>query len=848
MTVRHALTAVLSAVALTGCGGGDSSGTPSSALGSGSESVAFTTRDLTQAPSGAPNTYVVNSTTLTLQGTAKGFSKVTIAADGAVAGTTIVDASGNWSYKLPEQSQGSHTYSVLGQNAAGLYKTVSINVIVNTGNTGNTGGACIGSVSAASLGVNASLNGCRPFPASNDWNRDVSADPVDPNSNALIASIGLSTGLHPDFGSGYGNPFGIPYVIVPGSQRKVAINFTAYGDESDPGPYPVPANAPIEGGSAADGDRHVLVIDRDNQRLYELFAAFPQSDGSWNAASGAVFDLTSNTVRPGGQPGWTSTDAAGLPIFPGLVRYDEVASGAIRHALRFTVQRSRRAYVPPAAHWASSNTDGNLPPMGMRVRLKASYVIPANADPQTRVILQALKTYGMIVADNGSNWFISGAPDPHWNDEVLVPQLRAVTGSNFEVVKMNGLVTDSPPQPTSQTIQFTSQPPNNPNAGATYTVQMTGGGSGNPVVVTIDALSASVCSINQATSVVTFKANGNCVITANQAGGVNGGVTYTAAVQASQSIHVGPSGPTTASCQPAYASVAGADLGINASLNGCQPFPASNEWNRDISNAPVDPNSDNLIASMGAGVGGLHPDFGSGYGSPFGIPYVVVAGNQKKVTVNFTNSAESDPGPYPIPATVPIESDAHHVLVIDRDNQRLYELLYAFLQPDGSWTAASGAIFDLTSNNMRPGGQPGWVSADPAGMVIFPGLVRYDEVASGVIRHALRFSTSTAKTRRAYLPPASRWVSNDTNPNLPPMGMRVRLKASYVIPDTFDPSTRTILQALKTYGMILADNGSSWFLSGTPDDRWDDDKLVNQMRGIGPSNFEVVRMDGLVTQ
>ncbi|MDR2013741.1 MAG: hypothetical protein LBQ20_12090 [Rhodanobacter sp.] len=303
------------------------------------------------------------------------------------------------------------------------------------------------SVKNADLGIGASLNGDVPFPADNAWNRDVSADPIDPNSDALIASIGLGTGLHPDFGADIPEgPIGIPYVVVSGSQQKVTINFTAYGEESDPGPYPIPGNAPIEGGANAPqgSDRHVLVIDRDNQKLYELFNAWPQNGGSWNADSGAVFDLTSNVVRPGGQPGWTSADAAGLPIFPGLVRYDEVASGAIHHALRFTVSRTRRAYVPPATHWASSNTDGNLPPMGMRVRLKASYPIPANVDPQTRVLLQALKTYGMIVADNGSNWFITGTSDQRWNNDALVPQLRSVSGSNFEVIRMDGLVTDGP--------------------------------------------------------------------------------------------------------------------------------------------------------------------------------------------------------------------------------------------------------------------------------------------------------------------------------------------------------------------------------------------------------------------
>lgn len=289
----------------------------------------------------------------------------------------------------------------------------------------------------ASLGIGAPLNGCVPFPADNAWNRNISNAPVDPNSDALIASIGANTGLHPDFGV----PYGIPYVVVSGTQQRVTIHFTAYGNESDPGPYPVPANAPIEGGGSSTGDRHVLVIDRDNNRLYELYRAFPQGDGSWNADSGAVFHLDSNTVRPAARPGWTSADAAGLPIFPGLVRYEEASAGAIPHALRFTVQSSRRAYVPPATHWASSSTNPNLPPMGMRVRLKASFVIPPSFSTETRAILQALKTYGMIVADNGSNWYITGAPDPRWNNDRLNPELGSVKGSDFEVVRMDGLVT-----------------------------------------------------------------------------------------------------------------------------------------------------------------------------------------------------------------------------------------------------------------------------------------------------------------------------------------------------------------------------------------------------------------------
>jgi hypothetical protein len=222
----------------------------------------------------------------------------------------------------------------------------------------------------------------------------------------------------------------------------VTVRFTAYGDESDPGPYPVPRTAPVEGGNASTGDRHVLVIDKDHNRLYELAVAYLQADGSWNAACGAVFDLASNNVRPGGQPGWTSADAAGLPIFPGLARYDEAAlgPGGIHHALRFTAAVTRRAYVPPATHFASSSTSANLPPMGMRVRLKASYVIPSTFSPEVKAILTAMKTYGMILADNGSNWYVSGAPDDRWPSNIN-SQLGQIKGSDFEVIRMDGLVT-----------------------------------------------------------------------------------------------------------------------------------------------------------------------------------------------------------------------------------------------------------------------------------------------------------------------------------------------------------------------------------------------------------------------
>ncbi|HSG80843.1 MAG TPA: hypothetical protein VLC48_01230 [Gemmatimonadota bacterium] len=290
------------------------------------------------------------------------------------------------------------------------------------------------------LGPNASLNGWRPFPADNPWNTRIESAPVDPNSDSLIASIGLTDNLHPDFGANWnGGPFGIPYIVVSGDTPGVTVTFT-YADESDPGPYPIPAGAPIEGGPESSGDRHVLIIDRDDWVLYELFAAYPVAGSdAWTAGSGAIFDLDSNELRPAG---WTSADAAGLPIFPGLVRYDEVVQqGEIRHALRFTVERTRRAYVHPARHWASSDTSSDLPPMGMRVRLKADYDI-SGFPPSARVILQALKTYGMMVADNGGDWFISGAPDPRWDDDEL-NALKTVPGSAFEVVRMENVVAGS---------------------------------------------------------------------------------------------------------------------------------------------------------------------------------------------------------------------------------------------------------------------------------------------------------------------------------------------------------------------------------------------------------------------
>ena len=252
----------------------------------------------------------------------------------------------------------------------------------------------------------------------------------------MVRSIGRREGLHPDFGSGRygGGPIGIPFITVPADQERVPIDFH-YRSESDPGPYPIPPDAPIEGGRNADGDRHVIVVDRGACKLYELFAAYPREGGTrWRAGSGATWDLDSNKLRP---RGWTSADAAGLPILPGLARYNEVRQGEIDHALRFTVSRSRRAYVYPARHFASDLTSRNLPAMGQRLRLKKNFDISGFAR-QPRIVLRALKRYGMIVADNGSDWYISGSPSSKWDNDSL-HVLHEVEGRHFEVVDARSL-------------------------------------------------------------------------------------------------------------------------------------------------------------------------------------------------------------------------------------------------------------------------------------------------------------------------------------------------------------------------------------------------------------------------
>ena len=273
--------------------------------------------------------------------------------------------------------------------------------------------------------------GCPILPVDNALNEPVAQAPVDPNSARYVASIGPSAHLHADFGR---NPaYGIPYTVVSRKQPKVSVRFTEYADESEPGPYPVPAGAPVEGAGEA-GDRHVLVVQRGTCRLYELYAA-ERSGGGWRASNGAVFDLRSNSLRPAG---WTSADAAGLPIFPLLARFPEVAAGSIDHALRVTVPRTQSGYIHPATHFASSSLDSSLPPMGLRLRLKADFNL-AGFSGQALVILRALKRYGLIVADNGSPWYVTGAPSADWNEASLA-QLKRVPGTAFEAVRSGPII------------------------------------------------------------------------------------------------------------------------------------------------------------------------------------------------------------------------------------------------------------------------------------------------------------------------------------------------------------------------------------------------------------------------
>jgi hypothetical protein len=303
--------------------------------------------------------------------------------------------------------------------------------------------------SSGAVGPYPALGGCSVFPqppaslsprapslpTEAAWNQDISRAPRDPRSAAYIAYIDSHGGdhLHPDFSSP--RAYGFPYAVVGAGQRQLPIHYTAYGDESDPGPFPVPSKAPVEGGNRSDGDRHVLVVDRSACKLYELYRAFYYAKGHphWNADSGTEWDLRSAARRP---EGWTSADAAGLPIFPGLVRYDEVAAGHLDHAIRVTLDSTRNAWVHPASHCAGDTSSPNAPPMGLRLRLKPGYAL-GRFSGAAKTIAAAMKRYGLIVADNGSNWFFSGSSDRRWDDENL-DQLKQIPGSAFEAVKSAG--------------------------------------------------------------------------------------------------------------------------------------------------------------------------------------------------------------------------------------------------------------------------------------------------------------------------------------------------------------------------------------------------------------------------
>jgi hypothetical protein len=348
---------------------------------------------------------------------------------------------------------------------------------------------------------------CSVLPVDNIWNTPVDTLPVAANSATYVTTIGASTGMHADFGSGLwnGGPIGIPFIRVAGTQAKYPATFL-YADESDPGPYAVPLNAPIEGGSNSTGDRHAIAVDTDNCVLYELYRAFPGSS-TWSADSGAIFNLKSNALRPST---WTSADAAGLPILPGLVRYDEVTAGEIRHALRFTAPRTQRAFVWPARHYASSLTDPKYPPMGQRFRLKASFDIsPYPAEVQA--ILRALKKYGMMISDNGSAWFLSGVPDERWNNDSLA-RLRGVTGANFEAVDVSSLMVDPNSgqarqgvtvavTPATATVaptanqQFTATVRGNSNQSVTWSVNGIAGGNSQVGYVSIAGLYSAPSAI-----------------------------------------------------------------------------------------------------------------------------------------------------------------------------------------------------------------------------------------------------------------------------------------------------------------------------------------------------------------
>ena len=418
----------------------------------------------------SPTSFATGSFTLSITGS--GFvSGAQILFSGTPLATTFVSST-HLTAGGTASTAGTFGVAVSNPNPGGS-TSGSINVQVTNGSNPPPPPPC----SAMATGQGASLNGFLPFPTDNPWNQNIASAPVDPNSANIINFIGSSIGIHPDFGSGLynGSSIGIPYVIVGSAQPFVDVNFTAYGDESDPGPMPVPSDAPIEGyPNPGTGDRHVLVLDNNNCWLYELYNSAAGTGTSWNADSAAVWDLLNDEQRPWT---WTSADAAGLSIFAGLVRYDEVAAGAINHAIRFTLQNSRAAMVPPASHWAANSTNANAAPMGMRMRLKSSVNI-SGFSAANQVILTAMKQYGMIMADNGSNMYISGAPDDRWDNDDL-HNLGSITASDFEVVQMNPIYTQANvPQGSAPSISSFTASSTSISSGTQITLSwaVTGGG------------------------------------------------------------------------------------------------------------------------------------------------------------------------------------------------------------------------------------------------------------------------------------------------------------------------------------------------------------------------------------
>ena len=422
----------------------------------------------------SPLSFATGAFTLTVTGS-NFVSGAKVLFAGAAVSTTFVSAT-----KLTATGTASAagTFAVAVQNPnPGSSTSGSMNVQVTSSGPPPPPSAC----NVMTPGQGGSLNGFLPFPADSLWNKDISTAPLDSNSAGLINFIGGSVTMHADFGSGQyqGSTIGIPYAVVDSTQPFVNINFNAYGDESDPGPMPIPANAQIEGyPNPGNGDRHVLILDNNNCWLYELYGASTGSGGAWNAGSAAVWDLLGNEQRPWT---WTSADAAGLPIFPGLVRYDEVAAGEIKHAIRFTLQFSRAAFVPPASHWAATSSQAMAAPMGMRIRLKSNFDI-STFSATNQVILKAMKKYGLIMADNGSSMYISGAPDDRWDNDDL-HSLGKVTASDFEVVQMNPIYTSSNvPTGAAPAISSFTATPSTVSVGAAVTLNWSVSGASYLIV------------------------------------------------------------------------------------------------------------------------------------------------------------------------------------------------------------------------------------------------------------------------------------------------------------------------------------------------------------------------------